>query len=137
MSYDGRVKTARQLDREIADQQQREQLRRRVQNLLDKWQPRLGVTVSEFRIKKMRTFGSLNVADRRLWISQALATMSRSDLEYVVVHELAHLRVHDDRGSGHDARFRALMDHYLPDWRRRHARLRSDDGVVAPRLPGM
>lgn len=136
LSYARRVKTARQLDREIADHAERDRLARRVQKLLDKWQPIIGVRVLEFRIKKMRAFGSLNVRDGRLWISQALATMSPADLEYVVVHELVHLRIREEEGSGHDARFYVLMDRYLPGWRRRHARLRSGDGIVAIKLPG-
>lgn len=131
------MKPARQLDHEIADSQERQQLCRRVQRLLDKWQPILGVHVSEFRVKKMRAFGSLNIRDRRLWISQSLARMSPADLEYVVVHELVHLLIREEEGSGHDDRFYAIMDRYFPDWRRRHARLRSDDGVVATPLPGM
>ena len=130
------MKTARQLDREIADLRERDRLRQRVQKLLDKWQPILGVTVSEFRIKKMRAFGSLNLPERRLWISQSLATMSPADLEYVVVHELAHLLVGEEKGSGHDDRFYTVMDHHLPSWRRRHARLHAD-GVIAQSLPGM
>jgi len=108
-----------------------------VQRLLDKWQPILGVRVSEFRVKKMRAFGSLNVRDGRLWIGQALATMSPADLEYVVVHELAHLAVGGEEGSGHDARFYAILDRHLPSWRRRHDRLHSGDGVVARKLPGI
>ena len=131
------MKTARQLDREIANHQERERLAKRVQKLLDKWQPILGVRVSEFNIKKMRGFGSINIADRRLWISQALATMSPADLEYVVVHELVHLLIPEVKGSGHDARYYALMDHHLPSWRRRHARLRNADGVTANKLPGL
>jgi predicted metal-dependent hydrolase len=139
------VKTPRQLDREIADHQERTRLARRVQRLLDKWQSILGVRLGEFRIKKMRAFASTNVRENRLWISQALVDMSPADLEYVVVHELVHLRVSDiargegtdpEAGSGHDARFYALMDQYLPTWRRRHARLHSPGGVVAVRLPG-
>jgi predicted metal-dependent hydrolase len=94
------VKTARQLDREIADHQERERLRRRVQRLLDKWQPILGVRVSEFRVKKMRAFGALNVRDGRLWIGQALAKMSPADLEYVVVHELVHLLIGTEDAQG-------------------------------------
>lgn len=131
------MKTARQLDREIADHQERDRLSRRVQKLLDKWQPILGVRVDDFRIRKMRAFGSVNLPERRLWIGQSLATMSPADLEYVVVHELVHLLIHDDEGSGHNERFYALMDHYLPTWRRRHARLRSDDDISASKLPGM
>jgi predicted metal-dependent hydrolase len=130
------MKTARQLDREIADSQQRQRLKLRVQRLLDKWQPILGVRVSEFRVKKMRAFGSLNIRDGRLWISQSLAAMSPADLEYVVVHELVHMLIREEEGSGHDDRFYAIMDRHLPGWRRRHAQLRSPDGVVATKLPG-
>ena len=131
------MRTARRLDREIADLQERERLYKRVQRLLDKWQPILGVRVSEFRIKKMRAFATLNVRDGRLWISQSLATMSPADLEYAVVHELAHLLVGDEEGSGHDDRFYAILDRHLPTWRRRHKKLRGGNGVVARDLPGM
>lgn len=131
------TKSARQLDRAIADFEERVHLGVRVKKLLEKWQSILGVHVPEFRIKKMRAFGSLNVRDGRLWISQALATMSPADLEYVVVHELVYLLIRDEKGSGHDDRFYALMDHYLPSWRRRHARLRSNEGMAARSLPGM
>jgi predicted metal-dependent hydrolase len=131
-------KSPRQLDREIADHQERARLSRRIQKLLDKWQPILGVEFREFHIKKMTSWGSSNPRDRRLWVSQALAGMSDASLEYVVVHELMHLVLDEGPvGSGHDARFYALLDRYLPTWRRRHARLRSPDGkVVAGGLPG-
>jgi len=139
------AKTPRQLDREIADHQERARLTRRVQRLLDKWQPILGVRLGEFRIRKMRAFASSNVRDSRLWVSQSLVGMSPADLEYVIVHELMHLRVSDmarakgidpEVGSGHNELFYGLMDQYLPTWRRRHARLRSPGGVVAVKLPG-
>ena len=140
------MKTARQLEREIADHQEREKFRRRVQRLIDKWEPILGVRLNEFRIKKMRAFTTLNVREGRLWVSQSLAGASQADLEYVVVHELVHLLVGDRAraagvdptiGSGHDERFYALMDRHLPSWRRRHARLRGGDGAIARGLPGM
>jgi predicted metal-dependent hydrolase len=134
-----------QLDREIVDHQERARLTKRVQRILDKWQPILGVHLGEFHIRKMRAFASTNVRDSRLWVSQMLTGMSPADLEYVVVHELVHLRVSDiaraegldpEVGSGHNTRFYDLLDHYLPTWRRRHARLRSPAGVVAGKLPG-
>jgi predicted metal-dependent hydrolase len=110
----------------------------RVQNLLDEWQPILGVDVREFHIKKMTSWGSSNLGACRLWISQMLAGMSNASLELVVVHELMHMLIDEGPvGSGHDARFYAHMDHYLPTWRRRQARLRSSDGIVAGKLPGL
>jgi predicted metal-dependent hydrolase len=140
------MKSARQLASEIADYQERERLTRRVQRLLDKWEPILGVRLNEFRLKKMRAFATLNVREGRLWVSQSLASMSPADLEYVIVHELVHLLVGDRArakgadptiGSGHDEQFYALLDRYLPTWRRRHARLRGGDGRIARDLPGM
>jgi predicted metal-dependent hydrolase len=127
--------SARQLDREIADHRERTRLLGRVRRLLDKWEPVIGARVNEVRVKKMRAFATLNVRDRRLWVSQSLAEMSPRDLEYVVVHELAHLLDPREEGSGHDAAFYARLDRYLPGWRRRHARLRSGN-VVARDLPG-
>jgi predicted metal-dependent hydrolase len=85
----------------------------------------------------MRAFATLNARDRRLWVSQSLATMPAADLEYVIVHELVHLLDRTEAGSGHDDRFYARLDRFLPGWRRRHARLRGDDDVVAKGLPGM
>lgn len=140
------MKTARQLASEIADHQERDKLRRRVQRLVDKWEPILGVRLNEFRIKKMRAFATLNVREGRLWVSPSLAGASPADLEYVVVHELVHLLVGDRArsagrdptiGSGHDEQFYSLMDRHLPSWRRRHARLRGSDGAIARGLPGM
>lgn len=126
------------LDREIADHQERARLSKRIQRLLDKWQPILGVEVHEFHIKKMTSWGSSNPRARRLWVSQMLASMSNASLELVVVHELMHMLINEGPvGSGHDARFYAYMDHYLPTWRRRQARLRSSDGVVAGKLPNL
>lgn len=131
-----RTSSSRRLDREVEDELERSRLAARVQRLLEKWQPVLGVRVREFRIKKMGAWGSLNPVDRRLWVSQSLARMSDAALEYVVVHELVHLLIDEGpAGSGHDDRFYALMDRHLPTWRRRHARLRGG-GVVAAKLPG-
>jgi predicted metal-dependent hydrolase len=46
-------------------------------------------------------------------------------LEYVILHELAHLRV-----RGHNADFAALMDKYMPYWREVKKKLneRAPDG---------
>jgi len=38
----------------------------------------------------------------------------REAIDYVVVHELAHIRHHD-----HSPSFYALIERYMPDWRER------------------
>ena len=91
----------------------REQLKSLISPLLEKWQPILGVQVSAWGIKKMKTkWGTCNVAARRIWLNLELAKKSVQCLEYILVHELVHLleRHHNDR-------FTALMDQCLPHWR--------------------
>jgi predicted metal-dependent hydrolase len=88
-------------------------LRPQVEELIAKWEAILGVHVSEWGIKRMKTrWGTCNDSARRIWINLELAKKSPSCLEYIVVHELVHLieRRHNDR-------FRDLMDRHLPQWR--------------------
>jgi predicted metal-dependent hydrolase len=91
----------------------REQLKVMIPPLLDKWQPILGVQVAAWGIKRMKTkWGSCNPAARRVWINLELAKKPVQCLEYIVVHELVHLRERH-----HGDRFTALMDAYLPRWK--------------------
>lgn len=91
----------------------REQLKSLIPPLLEKWQPLLGVEVAEWGIKKMKTkWGSCNPISRRVWFNLELAKKPAQCLEYIVVHELVHLRERH-----HDERFSALMDKHVPQWR--------------------
>jgi predicted metal-dependent hydrolase len=91
----------------------RQRLSEQIPALVAKWEPRLGVSVAEWRIKRMRTrWGSCNTTARRIWVNLALAKKPPSCLEYIVVHEMVHLieRLHNDRFLEH-------MDRFLPQWR--------------------
>jgi predicted metal-dependent hydrolase len=91
----------------------RRQLRALLPALLAKWEPRIGRTVSEVRIKRMKTrWGSCNNPARRVWLNLELIKKPVECLEYVLVHELVHLheRHHNDR-------FLEWMDTLLPVWR--------------------
>lgn len=91
----------------------REQLKALIPPLLEKWQPILGVQVTDWGVKKMKTkWGSCNPAARRVWFNLELAKKPVQCLEYIVVHELVHLLERH-----HNERFTALMDAYLPPWR--------------------
>ncbi len=64
-------------------------------------------------VKQMKTkWGTCNVEAHSIWLNLELAEKSVSCLEYIVAHELAHLRERH-----HDARFLNLMDGALPQWR--------------------
>ena len=91
----------------------RTQLRELIPPLLEKWQATLGVQVTDWGIKKMKTrWGTCNTEARRVWFNLELAKKPANCLEYLVVHELLHLleRNHNDR-------FKALLDQHVPHWR--------------------
>jgi predicted metal-dependent hydrolase len=91
----------------------RERLRELVPPLLDRWQAKLGVEVTAWGIKRMKTrWGTCNAEARRVWLNLELAKKPPQCLEYMVVHELVHLIVRK-----HDDRFHALMDRHLPRWK--------------------
>jgi predicted metal-dependent hydrolase len=91
----------------------RAQLKEAMPALVAKWEPVVGVELAEWRVKRMRTrWGSCNVTARRIWVNLELVKRPVRCLEYVIVHEMVHLLE-----RRHGARFRALMDRFLPDWR--------------------
>ena len=98
---------------EVLEQWYRERLREQIPSLLTKWEPQMGETVAEARIKKMKTlWGSCNPTARRIWLNLELAKKPPSCLEFILVHEMVHfLERH------HNARFRELMDTLMPLWR--------------------
>lgn len=91
----------------------RRQLKAVVPAYLEKWQQKIGVTVKEWGIKRMKTrWGSCNTRDRRIWLNLELVKRSPRCLEYIIVHELVHLLE-----RYHNHRFYAYLDRYLPDWK--------------------
>ena len=107
------------LRRRVLEDWYRAQLRARVPALLARWEPKVGRTVDQWQIKRMKTkWGSCNPEAARLWFNVELAKKSPLCLEYIVVHEMVHLveRTHGER-------FISLMDLLLPDWRLRRDQL--------------
>ena len=90
-----------------------------VEDLVEKWEPIINVSIEESRIRKMKTlWGSCNIQKRRIWLNLQLIKHSEECIEYVVVHEMVHLLE-----RLHNARFHKLMDDFLPDWPARKSRL--------------
>lgn len=100
----------------------RQQLKEMIPPLVEKWQAILGVRISEWGIKKMKTrWGTCNPEARRIWLNLELAKKPSQCLEYILVHELTHLveRHHNDR-------FISLMNRHLPNWRHHRQVLNSE-----------
>lgn len=91
----------------------REQLKVKVDELVELWSPIIKRKPKACGIKKMKTkWGSCNIEARRIWLNLELVKKPPECLEYILVHELVHLleRHHNDR-------FRQYMDKFLPKWR--------------------
>ena len=90
----------------------RARLRERVPKTLSEWEPRIGLRVADWRIRRMKTrWGTCNVAALRIWLNSELAKKPPPCLEYIVVHEMVHLIE-----PNHNERFREIMDRAMPGW---------------------
>jgi predicted metal-dependent hydrolase len=91
----------------------REILKTETATLIEAWEPRLQVKVNGFFVQQMKTkWGSCNPAAGTIRLNTELAKKPPECVEYVVVHEMAHLLE-----PTHNARFLALMDRFIPTWR--------------------
>lgn len=97
----------------------RSELEKAIGLLLSTWESRTHLHATSWHIKDMKTrWGSCNTRDGRLWFSLRLAHAPRRCVEYVVLHEVAHLLV-----PNHGKTFVALLDTHMPDWRARRKEL--------------
>jgi predicted metal-dependent hydrolase len=92
------------------------------------WEPRIGVHVRGYFLQRMKTkWGSCNSASRTIRLNTELVKKPKDLLEYVIVHEMAHLIE-----PTHRSRFVALLDEHYPTWR--DARLELNDLPLAPEI---
>ncbi|OXS16191.1 metal-dependent hydrolase [Zobellella denitrificans] len=113
--------TSRDNKARVLDDFYRTEMKERTSELLDHWQPLLGVEAAGWGLKKMKTkWGSCNVQSKRIWLNLELAKKPPECLEYILVHELIHLLERH-----HNERFRQYMDRYLPNWQERRTLLNS------------
>jgi predicted metal-dependent hydrolase len=99
--------------RAIFDEFYRQQMEAAIPPLIDKWERLMGVTITSFSVRKMKTkWGSCTPSLGTIRFNLELAKKPVECLEYVVVHELVHLLE-----PSHNHRFVAFMDAFLPEWR--------------------
>ena len=92
----------------------RRDLKRRVAERLPVIEEATGLRCSGWTVRDMHTrWGSCNTKTHHINISLMLATRSDAELDYVILHELVHTVV-----PGHGADFYALMDRFMPGWKK-------------------
>ena len=97
----------------------RAQLKAAIPELVAQWEPRMNVSVDRFHVRRMKTkWGSCNPEKRSIRLNTELARKPRECLEYLVVHEMAHLIE-----PTHNTRFVTLMTCFMPHWRTLRDRL--------------
>lgn len=104
--------TAKQRERYVTEWY-RIRLASEVERLMPKWEMTTGLKCVDWKIKNMTTrWGSCNVAKGRIWLNLQLAKKPLRALEYVILHELCHLKE-----KTHGRAFKAMMDSFMPNWR--------------------
>ena len=108
-----RPATSHEKKQEILEAWYREQLKAALPLLIAKWELLMGVKVGRFFVQKMRTkWGGCSHDTGNIRLNTDLAKKPPECLEYIVVHELAHLLE-----PTHNSHFIALMDQFMPKWR--------------------
>lgn len=91
----------------------RQMLYERIAPIFKKWESITELHPSSYQIKSMKTrWGTCNTQTKKIWLNLELAHKNEEYIEYVIMHELAHLKV-----SNHGKDFIAVMDYYMPRWR--------------------
>jgi len=104
---------------EVLSRWYRTQVRELADELISKWEPMLGVRPNRFYVQRMKTmWGSCTPATSTIRLNTELAKKPPECLEYIVVHELAHLIE-----PTHSERFVKVMDRAMPNWRNRRRQL--------------
>lgn len=105
--------TNKEKRRNVMKEWYRKELKKAIPSMIEKWEKVMGVTVEEWGIKQMKTrWGTCNPKAKRVWLNLELVKKPYHCLEYIIVHEMAHLIE-----RGHGERFKAIMDKYYPNWR--------------------
>ena len=105
-------RTARQREA-FVNEWYRDLLKEKISIYLPKWEQITGLYCDSWQTKYMTTrWGTCNTNTRKIWFNLQLAKKPIECLEYVILHELAHLKV-----KNHGKDFIAILDMYMPYWR--------------------
>lgn len=91
----------------------RQILKKQIEELLPKWEEKTKLRCDSWQIKYMKTrWGTCNPATKKLWFNLQLAKKNIKCTEYVILHELLHLKI-----QNHGVDFIENMNFFMNDWR--------------------
>lgn len=89
-----------------------------VQQLVETWAQRLGVAMPQVRLRAMRRKWASISSKGTLTLARDLLQVPPDLADYVICHELLHLKI-----PSHNKAFHAMLSAYVPDWQDRELRL--------------
>ncbi|MCX7417997.1 MAG: SprT family zinc-dependent metalloprotease [Planctomycetia bacterium] len=105
--------------RQVIHDWQKALLHEVVPPLIKKWERKLKVKVARYFLQRMKTkWGSCNHRAGHIRLNTELVKKPKDLLEYVIVHEMAHLLE-----PTHSDRFIAILEKHYPTWREARAEL--------------
>lgn len=109
-----RPESTREKRMEVMHEFYRERLQRKLEELFPVWSTKMGESGFTWKILSMKTqWGSCMHEKREIRMNLALARVPTECIEYIIVHEMAHLKV-----RLHNKMFDALVSMYLPSWKK-------------------
>lgn len=98
---------------QIIHEWHRELLHTEIPSLIKKWEKKLDVKVSKYFLQRMKTkWGSCNHKAGNIRINTELVKKPKDLLEYVIVHEMAHLIA-----PTHSPKFFKILNEHYPTWK--------------------
>jgi predicted metal-dependent hydrolase len=98
--------------KDVVEEWYRGQVKEVAKPLIARWEVLMGVKVNRLYVQRMKTrWGTCNPRAGSIRLNTELAKKPRECIEYVIVHELAHLIE-----PSHNARFISVLDRFLPHW---------------------
>ena len=86
-----------------------------LERLIPKWEETTKLHCESFKTKYMTTrWGTCNSKAKRIWINLQMVEKPLECLEYIILHELIHLKI-----SNHGKDFIEMMNQFMPDWKDR------------------
>lgn len=112
-------KSSRERREEVMREWYRVRLQKLLSPMVDEWAEKMDEKDFTWQVQKMQNrWGSCTTKTRFIRFNLELIRVPRRCIEYIVVHELTHLKV-----PKHNKMFEALLNKSMPDWKRRREEL--------------